>query len=219
MRSACWGAFFAVAVLAMANAAAAGNCALFARAETGIALYGQAGGWWDQAAGRYERGQRPAVGAILVFERSRHMPAGHVAVVSAVRGEREILIDDGDWYRGSVIRSVSVIDTSAANDWTSVAVLDLPSGKHGRDNPAFGFVYPHNISPDLDTYIADRRAPSRAGLVHLAVAGDAPPHATTPEHADRHAVKKPHHTRHHHGGTKHKTSHDKKPAPAKRSHD
>jgi hypothetical protein len=37
---------------------------------------------------------------------------------------------------------MSVIDTSPGHDWTSVAVIDLPSGIYGRDYPAYGFVYP-----------------------------------------------------------------------------
>jgi hypothetical protein len=80
---------------------------------------------------------------------------------------------------------MSVIDTSRDQDWTQVAVIDLPSGKHGRSNPTFGFVYPgadrHEIVETLDTrsldlYVADREAPaassSQASLVHLAVAAD-----------------------------------------------
>ncbi len=58
MRSACGGALFVAVLLTMTGPAPAGNCALFAHAETGIALYGQAGGWWDQAEGRYARGER-----------------------------------------------------------------------------------------------------------------------------------------------------------------
>jgi hypothetical protein len=37
---------------------------------------------------------------------------------------------------------MSVIDTSPGHDWTSVAVIDLPSGAYRRDYPTYGFVYP-----------------------------------------------------------------------------
>jgi len=39
---------------------------------------------------------------------------------------------------------MSVIDTSPDHDWTSVAVINPPSGTHGRDYPAYGFVYPRS---------------------------------------------------------------------------
>ena len=182
-RSLIWGSCFIAALTAPARLSVAANCALYARAETGVALYGAAGGWWDQAAGLYERGHVPAVGAILVFKRTRHIPSGHVAVVAGVVSAHEILVDQANWYRGTVTRSMSVIDTSADHDWTTVAVIDLPSGKYGRDNPTYGFVYPGpgpreivaiRDRSGLDSYAADGRNPAdfgeRSGLLHLAVA-------------------------------------------------
>jgi surface antigen len=141
-RSALWGACLAMGLMMPAKASRAANCALYARAETGVALFGAAGGWWDQASGRYERGHVPAVGAILVFKRTQQIPSGHVAVVAQVIGPREILVDHANWYHGTVTRGMSVIDTSPAHDWTSVAVINPPSGTHGRDYPTYGFVYP-----------------------------------------------------------------------------
>jgi surface antigen len=137
-----WGAFFVSGLIVSTRPSAAANCALYARAETGAALFGDAGGWWDQANGRYQRGQAPAVGAILVFKRTQRIPSGHVAVVAKVISANEILVDHANWHRGRVNRGMSVIDTSPSHDWTSVAVLDLPSGKYGRDYPTYGFVYP-----------------------------------------------------------------------------
>ena len=117
------------------------------------------------------------------------MCSGHVPLVARVVSAREILVDHANWHRGTVSRGMSVIDTSRDQDWTQVAIIDLPSGKHGRSSPTFGFIYPgegrHKIvekrdtrSPDSspDSYIADREAPtessSQASLVHLAVAND-----------------------------------------------
>jgi hypothetical protein len=82
------------------------------------------------------------VGAILVFKRTQRIPSGHVAVVAKVISADEILVNHANWYRGRVNRGMSVIDTSPGHDWTSVAVIDLPSGTHGRDYPTYGFVYP-----------------------------------------------------------------------------
>ena len=141
-QSLAWGACFVAGLMAPIKSSRAANCALYARAETGVALYGAAGGWWDEAAGRYERGQMPAVGAILVFKRTRQIPSGHVAVVARIISAHEILVDHANWYHGTVSRGMSVIDTSPDHDWTIVAVINPPSGTHGRDYPAYGFVYP-----------------------------------------------------------------------------
>ncbi len=163
-RSLVWSAFFISGLMVPSKPSGAANCALYARAETGVALFGSAGGWWDEADGRYARGHAPQVGAILVFKRTLRIPSGHVAVVAKVVSADEILVDQANWYRGGVNRGMSVIDTSPGHDWTSVAVIDLPSGKPGRDYPTYGFIYP-GAGPreiveardgrQLDTYAAD----------------------------------------------------------------
>ena len=38
------------------------QCAPYARMVSGIDLHGNAGTWWGKAAGRYDRGEAPAVG-------------------------------------------------------------------------------------------------------------------------------------------------------------
>jgi surface antigen len=141
-RSLLWGAFFISGLSLPGKHSDAANCALYARAETGVALFGAAGGWWAQADGRYQRGRAPEVGAILVFKRTSRIPSGHVAVVTKVVSADKILVDHANWYRGRVNRGMSVIDTSPGHDWSSVAVVDLSSGKPGRDYPAYGFIYP-----------------------------------------------------------------------------
>jgi hypothetical protein len=141
-RSLLWGAFFISGLGLASKHSDAANCALYARAETGVALFGAAGGWWAQADGRYQRGRAPEVGAILVFKRTSRIPSGHVAVVAKVLNAHEILVDHANWYRGRVNRGMSVIDTSPGHDWSTVAVVDLSSGKPGRDYPTWGFIYP-----------------------------------------------------------------------------
>ena len=98
--------------------------------------------WWDAAAGIYERGHLPEPGSILAFRASGSMRLGHVAVVSRVISEREIEIDHANWgYRGSVTRSVPVVDVSPNNDWTAVRV-GLADGKSfGSVYPTHGFIY------------------------------------------------------------------------------
>jgi surface antigen len=177
--------FVAACLISLTNQSAAANCALYVRAKTGVALYGAAAGWWDQAAGRYGRGHQPAVGAILVFKRSGHMRSGHVALVTRVVSRREILVDHANWHHRVISRGMSVIDTSPNHDWTQVAVIDLRSSEYGRDNATFGFVYAGAGARDIietrdtrsaESYVADREALAassvQAGLIHVAVATD-----------------------------------------------
>jgi len=73
------------------------QCAPFARQISGIQLFGNASTWWTQAEGRYTRGGAPKVGAILSFQATSHMRAGHVAVVSSVESARVIRVTHANW--------------------------------------------------------------------------------------------------------------------------
>ncbi|MGC4251199.1 MAG: CHAP domain-containing protein [Sphingobium sp.] len=142
-------ALFAAVMLALGaltvTPASAGvlQCVPFARQVSGIDLYGNANTWWSQAEGRYGRGHEPRVGAVLAFSSSRAMPVGHVAMVSKVVSDREVLLTHANWsYRGGIERNVRAIDVSPNNDWTDVRVWYGPIGKLGiRSNPARGFIY------------------------------------------------------------------------------
>jgi len=122
-------------------ASGGGNCVAYARELTGIRIDGNAASWWPHAEGRYERGHTPVVGAVLVFKPYAGMRVGHVAVVTHVVGSREVLVDQANWVRGRVTKAMSVVDASPLNDWTSVKVQF--AGTHGRENPTYGFIYPH----------------------------------------------------------------------------
>ncbi len=124
------------------------QCVPFARQVSGIDITGNAHTWWHQAAGRYQRGQVPEVGAVLVFRASGGMRLGHVSVVSQVVGPRHILVDHANWPgpgfpKGRVARGVSMIDVSDNNDWTSVRVeIHGHRDGFGRHYATFGFVLP-----------------------------------------------------------------------------
>lgn len=142
-------ALFATAVLALSaflvSPATAGvlQCVPFARQVSGIDLRGNADTWWGQAEGRYERGHQPRVGAVLAFAASRSMRVGHVAMVSKVVSDREVLLTHANWsFRGGIERNVRAVDVSANNDWTDVRVWYAPIGDLGlRSNHARGFIY------------------------------------------------------------------------------
>ena len=119
------------------------ECAPFARALTGVHLAGDAADWWDQAAGRYVRTYNPAVGAIMVLQRSGRLPYGHVAVVSRVLSSRQVLVTQANWVHHRISEDQPVIDVSAGNDWSVVRVWWPPSDQMGiTDYAVRGFVLP-----------------------------------------------------------------------------
>jgi len=119
------------------------QCATYARAVSGIDIRGNAVTWWSQAEGRYERGHTPEVGAVLAFSSTGRMRAGHVAMVSKVISDREVLITHANWsHPGKVERNVRAVDVSPNGDWTQVKVWYAPTGDLGSSTYVTkGFIY------------------------------------------------------------------------------
>ncbi|WP_093334139.1 CHAP domain-containing protein [Sphingomonas rubra] len=119
------------------------QCAPYARQISGIEIRGNADTWWSQAAGRYERGHTPVAGSVLAFQATSRMRVGHVAMVSKVVGDREVLLTHANWSRrGGIERDVRAVDVSAAGDWSLVKVWYGPQGGLGTSNyPTSGFIY------------------------------------------------------------------------------
>lgn len=144
VRSAILGAFLLIATTFASPAAAQfWQCAPFARMVSGIEIYGNAGTWWAQADGRFDRGSRPRVGSVMVMKPYAKMRVGHVAMVSAIVSAREIAVTHANWSRrGGVERDVRVVDVSPANDWSRVRVWYAGNGDLGTTSyPTFGFIY------------------------------------------------------------------------------
>lgn len=117
------------------------SCVPYVRQATGVAIRGNGGEWWHNAAGLYARGHRPEPGAIMAFSPTSQMPLGHVAVVQEVLSPRKVLIHHANWggpgiSRGSIMAGVSVVDVSLRNDWSSVRV------QVGQYQESFGSIYP-----------------------------------------------------------------------------
>jgi hypothetical protein len=132
-----------LATAVAAPAAAVLQCAPYARAQSGIEIHGNAGTWWDQAAGRYRRGSEPQVGAVLAFQPSRAMPIGHVAVVAEIVDDRHVYLNHANWSGpGRIERRALAEDVSANGDWSEVRVWYAPQRSLGlRANPTAGFIY------------------------------------------------------------------------------
>lgn len=136
------------------------QCVTFARMFSGIQIFGNAWTWWQSAVGRYDRGQSPKTGAVLVFRPQGRMRLGHVAVVSRVLTDRVIQITHANWSpingsRGQVERDVTVVDMSANNDWSSVRVWYNPLQDLGTSvYTTYGFIYDRPAGGARSTTIA-----------------------------------------------------------------
>lgn len=136
------------------------QCVPFARALSGITLFGDAWRWWYAAAGRYDRDQTPRAGSILSFRPSLRMPLGHVAVVTRVVGPREIEIDHANWAApGAISREIQVIDISDLNDWTAVRVELGHSAYFGSVYATNGFIHGRPVDLAEAKLRAGRAAP------------------------------------------------------------
>ena len=143
------------------------SCVPYVRQATGMAIRGNGGDWWHNAAGLYARGHAPDPGAVMAFARTGQMHAGHVAVVQEVISAREVLIHHANWggpgiRRGSIMADVSVIDVSLNNDWSSVRVqVGRDQENMGRIYPIQGFIYDR---PD-NGYVRTAATPRPGGPV------------------------------------------------------
>ncbi|WP_144300123.1 CHAP domain-containing protein [Elioraea rosea] len=128
------------------------ECVPFARDLSGIAIVGDAWTWWGQAAGRYARGRAPELGSVMVFQPTEDMPLGHVAVVTAVLGSREVLVSHRNWAggleKGRIDLDRPVQDVSSRNDWSSVRVWHEATGRLGPGaHRLAGFVHAREVPP------------------------------------------------------------------------
>ena len=133
---------------ATANASRYLQCVPFARAQSGIEIRGNAKTWWHQAEGRYDRGNTPRVGSVLTLPGSGNMRLGHVAMVSQIVTDREILLTHANWSRrGGIERNVRAVDVSDKGDWSRVKIWYAGNGDLGTTSyPAYGFIYASAIA-------------------------------------------------------------------------
>jgi surface antigen len=100
--------------------------------RSGLAVFGDAKTWWAQAKNLYARVSHPVEEAVMVFSGSKRLKRGHVAVVTEIVSQREIIVDQANWQnKGEIDHATPVLDVSKANDWSQVRVWDIPSGTFG----------------------------------------------------------------------------------------
>ncbi len=145
------------------------ECVPYARSVSGIDIHGDAHLWWQAAAGTYQRGRQPEVGAVLAFRSTAAMPLGHVAVVARILDDRRVMLNHANWSRpGMIERGVLAQDVSPAGDWSQVRVWYAPSGALGlRANAAYGFIYARPAT-------SEPRAPQLVDAADTPAAPDGP---------------------------------------------
>lgn len=125
------------------------QCVPYARQISGIDIHGNAWTWWAQAAGHYQRGDEPRVGAVMSFKAFGKMKLGHVAMVSKIISDREVLLTHANWSRrGGVETDVRAVDVSPQGDWSEVKVWFASNGDLGTTvYPVNGFIYADGSAP------------------------------------------------------------------------
>jgi CHAP domain len=123
------------------------QCAIYAQRTTGMDLRGVASSWWPAAEGRYERNATPKLGSVIVMTGTS--AAGHVAVVTRILNNREILVDHANWgNQGEITKGALIVDVSQAGDWSAIRVWHPPTNTLGlRVFPVLGFVGPAAVAP------------------------------------------------------------------------
>ena len=134
------------------------QCVPYARQISGIHIYGDAHTWWGQASGRYARGSKPQVGAVMAVRPYANSVLGHVAAVSRIIDSRTILIRHANWSEPGLIEdNVKAVDVSDSNDWSEVRIWHKQSQGLGTSHwPVAGFIY--NQKPGLGEETAAPRS-------------------------------------------------------------
>jgi surface antigen len=136
------------------------QCVPYARAVSGVEIRGDAHTWWGQAQGRYDRGDRPKVGAVLAFKPHGAMRLGHVAAVRKIVDSRTLLVSHANWstiggQRGHIEQDVRVVDASPGNDWSEVQVWYTPNAALGTTHwPVHGFIYANQQRSENEVRLA-----------------------------------------------------------------
>jgi surface antigen len=161
------------------------QCVPYARALSGVIIYGDAHTWWGQAEGRYDRGNDPKIGSVLAFQPHGNMRLGHVAAVRDIVDDRTIIISHANWStiggsRGHIEEDVRAVDVSEDNDWSRIRVWYTPNEAMGGTAwPAHGFIYPkrkrgeHDARKAVAMLLKDRVVPGavQTSPVRMAQAG------------------------------------------------
>ena len=77
------------------------------------------------------------------FAPTRRMSRGHVAVVSRVVNNRQVLISHANWQRNAVSLDMVAVDVSPRNDWSQVRLEHRRGQMTSTVYPIYGFIHPN----------------------------------------------------------------------------
>lgn len=117
-------------------------CVEYARMRSGLAIMGDAKFWWKRAHNLYDRLSHPVEEAVMVFSGSKRLRRGHVAVVTHIVSDREVIVDQANWENhGEIDHDTPVLDVSKNNDWSRVKVWNIHAKQFGTHvYPVSGFI-------------------------------------------------------------------------------
>jgi len=120
------------------------QCVPYARAHSGVNIFGDAYTWWEKSQGVYPHSQDPKLRSVMMLTGYAGPNRAHLAVVSSVISSREIRIDHANWFNdGAIYLDDPVRDVSADNDWSEVRVWNIRSQSWGtRTYLVRGFIGP-----------------------------------------------------------------------------
>jgi len=80
----------------------------------------------------------------MVFSKTGRNRYGHLAVVTEIVNDREIIARHANWLnKGQIHLDTPIRDVSRNNDWSAVRVWYTPGNVLGRRNyPVSGFILP-----------------------------------------------------------------------------
>jgi hypothetical protein len=120
------------------------QCVPYARAHSGVDIYGDAYTWWEQSEGRYRHSNQPMLGSVMMLTGYAGPNRAHLAVVKSMISSREIRIDHANWFNdGAIYVDDPVVDVSPDNDWSQVRIWNIRSQSWGtRTYLVRGFIGP-----------------------------------------------------------------------------
>ena len=118
------------------------QCVPHARQISNIEIRGDAWTWWRAASGTYARSKTPQIGSVLVLSKTGRLRYGHLAVVTRIVNQREVLVEHANWLnRGRIHKNQLVRDVSRRGDWSQVRLWYTPGNTMGvAVYPVSGFV-------------------------------------------------------------------------------
>jgi surface antigen len=148
-------------------------CVPYARAISGVNLRGDADTWWNQAAGRYARDNRPQLGSVLTLQPGSRLRSGHVAVVTGIDGPRDIRVSHANWgwnnkTRGKIYENMPARDVSPNNDWSQIRFRHPEVNGYGRVYSALGFIHSETRVASAPPAPEEARAPAQSRLARPA---------------------------------------------------